>query len=381
VALRSKRPAALAAAALLALALAQPAASSPRLQIGIYDDAQTVFGDPDATFPILQHLNVETLRVNLDWYRVAPFQPTEPANPASLAYDWDVYDRTALYAQQFGIRLVFSIFGTPAWANGGRDATHAPSKMTYLRAFALAAARRYSGSYVREDGVTLPKVDQWMAWNEPNQPTFLKPQWVKGPDGEYVPQAARIYARMCNAVVSGVHAAGREKRIKETVACGVTSPRGNNIGRGARASTSPLVFLRAMKEAGAEFDVYAHHPYAGSRLETPTTPPLARTAVALGNIDSLFAELDRLYGRKIRVWITEYGYQTNPPDPLFGVSWRKQAEYLKEAYAIALKHPRIEMMLWFLLRDDSDVDGWQSGFFTAGGEKKPAYNAFRKLPR
>jgi hypothetical protein len=28
----------------------------------------------------------------------------------------------------------------------------------------------------------------------------------------------------------------------------------------------------------------------------------------------------RLYGNK-RIWITEYGYQTNPPDEFFGVSW------------------------------------------------------------
>jgi hypothetical protein len=38
-------------------------------------------------------------------------------------------------------------------------------------------------------------------------------------------------------------------------------------------------------------------------------------------------------------------------------------------------------MLWFLLRDDSRVaDGWQSGLFTASGVRKPAYDAFRKLP-
>jgi hypothetical protein len=38
------------------------------------------------------------------------------------------------------------------------------------------------------------------------------------------------------------------------------------------------------------------------------------------------------------------------------------------------------MMLWFLLKDESRLGGWQSGFFTAAGKKKPAYDAFRKLP-
>ena len=375
----SKALAALAAGLAFALALASPAASSSKLQVGIYDEAQTLFGNPDTTFPLLQRLGVQTLRVNLYWHRVAPFEPPEPANPASLPYDWDVYDRTTLYAQQYGVRLVFSIFGTPDWANGGTGSNYAPSRMTALRAFALAAARRYSGHYPREDGVVLPKVDQWIAWNEPNQPTFLMPQWVQGPDGKYVPQSARTYAKMCNSIVSGVHAAGREAKVRETVACGVTSPRGNNIGGGSRPSVSPLVFLREMAKAGAKFDVYAHHPYAGSHLETPTTRPPARTTVSLGNIDDLFAELNRLYGRKMRVWITEYGYQTSPPDTLFGVTWKQQAAYLTEAYAIARAHPRIDMMLWFLLRDEPDVAGWQSGLFTAEGKQKPAFAAFQRL--
>ena len=374
-----KALAALAAALALALALVSPAAASSKLQIGIYDEAETLFGDPDVSFPVLQRLGVKALRVNLYWYRVAPFEPPEPANPASIPYDWDLYDRTTLYAQQFGIRLVFSIFGTPDWANLGLGYNYAPNNMTALRAFALAAARRYSGRYRREDGVVLPKVDQWIAWNEPNQPTFLMPQWVQGFDGKYVAQSARTYARMCNAIVSGVHAAGREAKVQETVACGVTSPRGNNVGGGLRPSVSPLVFLRELAKAGAKFDVYAHHPYAGSRLETPTTRPPARTAVSLGNIDALFTELNRLYGRKMRVWITEYGYQTNPPDPLFGVSWRKQALFLTEGFVIARTHPRIDMMLWFLLQDEPDVAGWQSGLFTADGKKKPAFGAFQSL--
>ena len=37
------------------------------------------------------------------------------------------------------------------------------------------------------------------------------------------------------------------------------------------------------------------------------------------------------------------------------------------------------MMLWFLLRDDTNVNGWQSGLITAGGKKKPSYAAFANL--
>ena len=104
------------------------------------------------------------------------------------------------------------------------------------------------------------------------------------------------------------------------------------------------------------------------------------TAVTLANISDLIRTVTQLYGNK-RIWITEYGYQTNPPDTLFGVSWANQALYLKQAFAIAKKNPRIDMMLWFLLRDDPNLDGWQSGLMTISGRKKPAFTAFRQLFR
>ena len=37
------------------------------------------------------------------------------------------------------------------------------------------------------------------------------------------------------------------------------------------------------------------------------------------------------------------------------------------------------MMLWFLLRDEPSLAGWQSGLLTASGKKKPAYAAFMRM--
>ena len=142
--------------------------------------------------------------------------------------------------------------------------------------------------------------------------------------------------------------------------------------------------LRATKKAGLKtFDAWAHHPYYAGPSDQPTTKPVTAkgapaTAVTLGNISDLIREVTRLYGNK-RIWITEYGYQTNPPDRLYGVTYAKQAAYLTQAYAIARKNPRIDMMLWFLLKDDPNVAGWQSGLITARGAKKPAFKAFMKM--
>jgi len=85
-----------------------------------------------------------------------------------------------------------------------------------------------------------------------------------------------------------------------------------------------------------------------------------------------------LYGKKA-IWITEYGYQTNPPDTLFGVSWARQAAYLRQAYEIAHANPRIDLFTWFLLRDSPSPESWQSGLLTADGRRKPAFGVFAGL--
>jgi hypothetical protein len=363
---------------------AQTATPARGLMKGIYDEPEVLYGNPEWTFPMLRTLKADVLRVNLYWggnkIAVADTKPARATDPGDPAYEWEPYDRAVLYATQYRIQVLFSIVGTPKWANGGKSFNYAPKKMRDLRNFAFAAARRYGGSYVRvEDRRLLPRVRFWLAWNEPNNPVFLRPQFRARKIA-----SAKTYASICASVAQGV----RMTLLKgQRVACGATAPRGNNISTGARGSVSPLAFLRALKAARLSrtaFDVYAHHPYYGGPSEEPTKrPPAARgaraTAVTLGNIDDLDRELKRLFGNK-RIWITEYGYQTNPPDKRFGVPWRLQAKYLTQAYAIARKHPRIDMMLWFPLKDEPRLSGWQSGLMTPTSGKKPAFNAFRKVP-
>jgi len=278
------------------------------------------------------------------------------------------------------MHVLFTIYGTPSWANGGRGLNRAPTVGTDLRNFALAAATRYSGAFLDSDCRTIPPVRLWLAWNEPNNPIFLAPQYKKTSKGWSI-QSAVDYAKICNAIYTGIHGT---LVSGERVACGCTAPRGNNNPSSARPSVSPLAFLRAVKQAGlVTFDAWAHHPYYAGPTDQPTTVPVTTkgapaTAVTLGNIGDLIRLVTQLYGNK-RIWITEYGYQTNPPDVLYGVSYAKQAAYLTQAFAIARANPRIDMMLWFLLRDDPNLNGWQSGLLTARGAKKPAFNAFKKM--
>jgi hypothetical protein len=363
---------------------AQPADSSRFMRVGIYDEAQTLYGPVDKTFAMFKQLHVQEVRLNLYWggpYGVAKSRPANATNPADPAYDWDLYDRTVNYAAQNGVHVLFSVYGTPTWANGGKGPNVAPTRGNDLRNFAYAAARRYSGVYPGLDGRILPAVREWVAWNEPNNPLFLTPQYRQTSKG-WVIQSAVDYAKICNAVYTGVHAT---LQGNERVGCGVTSPRGNNSPTGFRPSVSPLAFIRACKKAGlVTFDAWAHHPYYAGPSDTPTTKPVTAsgaqaTAVTLGNLNTLILEVSRLYGGNKRIWITEYGYQTNPPDRTVGVTYAKQAAYLTQAFAIAKKNPRIDMMLWFLLKDEPSLSGWQSGLITASGAKKPSFNAFMKM--
>jgi len=381
-----RRLAAIAATAAFVAALvgASTATASKFIQKGIYDDAQILYGNPDKVFPTLQQMGTQLIRVNLWWggpNGVALRKPANPANPADPAYNWATYDRTVRDAAAFKIATIFTVIGTPDWANGSAGWNVAPTKVSDMQAFVTAAARRYSGTYRLPDGTSPGVVRKWIAWNEPNNPVFLKPQFVLS-GAKWVMQSPKDYAKMCNAVVKAV----KSVNVANKVACGVTAPRGNNQPGTVRSSISPLAFLRAMKLAGANgFDAYAHHPYYGYPTETPNTkPPLGKhglppTAVTLGNFEMLTTELQRLYGN-MRIWVTEYGYQTNPPDRIFGVSQLKQAQYMQQAWNKLAANPKVDMMIWFLLRDEARVRaGWQSGLYTASGGRKIARETFEQL--
>jgi hypothetical protein len=353
------------------------------IEKGIYDDAQILYGNPDSVFRTLRQLGTEVVRVTLWWggpNGVARRRPTHASDPNDSAYNWESYDRAARFAAANGIETIFTILGTPSWANHAHGWNVAPDHLNDLRQFTLAAARRYAGQFLAADGSKLPAVHRWIAWNEPNNPVFLRPQFLRL-QGRWIVQSARDYAGICNTVVAAVKFVQHSSKV----ACGATAPRGNNQPGSDRASVSPLAFLRAMKRFGARgFDAYDHHPYYGANTETPTTRPTTgrhgapATSIVLGNIDLLTQELGRLYGN-VRLWITEYGYQTNPPDSVLGVSWQKQSQYLEKAWTIARANPRVDLFIWFLLKDEQRSDGWQSGLYTSAGHPKPSARTFASL--
>ena len=389
---------ALIAVGVLSVSAATAAPKSSHLLIGINDEANTLYGDPASAFATLKSLKTQVLRVNLYWggtkWAVAnSTRPTDPTDPGDHAYNWALYDRLVKYAQTNNIQVVFSIVFTPGWANGGKARTVVPTNFKDLENFAYAAAERYSGLWIPPawqqnaslgiGNFALPKVSMWTAWNEPNSPVYLTPQYKKV-GRTYRVESAFNYAKICNAIMAGVHSPYLGPLSGEQVACGVTDPKGNNNPKASRQSVDPLTFFNQAHRFGMkDFDVYAHHPYANIGSEAPSYVPKGKekNQIQLGNISKLLSAISKYYGPK-HLWITEYGYQTNPPDKsVFGIPWKTQATYMSQAVAIVRKNPRIDLFLWFQVRDEPSLGGWQSGLATVTGKKKPAWAAFVKLPR
>ena len=269
--------------------------------------------------------------------------------------------------------------------------------------------------------VTLPAVDHWSLWNEGNYPTWLSPQSrrtrLPGYRGGLLPYSPHLYRRLADAAYDGL-AATRHR--SDVILIGETAPRGGQVG--VNATIAPLPFLRELycvderyrRFSGAEArergcpvtaaqrrrfradnpalfrtSGWAHHPY--SLTQPPDWNHPSRNSVPLGSIGRLIRAYDRArlawgdFGQG-DIWITEYGYQTEP-DPYVGIPMVRQALWTTWAEFIAYRNPRIASMAQFLLHDDkpdttfasADVRRWrtwQSGLVTYSGARKPAFDEY-----
>jgi hypothetical protein len=333
----------LAAAAVLA---ASPAAASPAVQFGVQDDAWLLHGPGtlEARVSELERLGVDIVRLTLRWDEIAWRRPANPRDHLDAAYDWGDADRVLRALRRHGIAAVLTLVGTPRWANGGRTFNSAPTDPRSFGNFAYAAANRYSW------------VDAWTIWNEPNQPRWLQPT------------SAEVYvSRLLNPAYAQIHAVVPGARVGG----GMTSPRANS-------GLSPVAWIREMGRQGARLDAYAHHPYPSQpKLESPWKGGCEHcSTLSMAALERLVDEVKGSLGPK-RIWLTEYGYQTDPPDTILGVPLETQARYVTTAARRVYLAPDVDMLIYFLVRDDAEAGGWQSGLVTDDGSKKPSYSAFR----
>ena len=370
------------------------------------------------------------------------FDATDPA--AYPAGNWAHLDRAVRMAREARVGVMIDIaFWAPRWA------TREPAEATGRFAneidageygkFAEAVARRYSGAWIPLfDGATappepepspdrtlleelfkptrpasgsssadappptaepLPAVDVFTIWNEPNHPGFVRPQW-KQVDGRWVPRSAEIYRDMVRAAYPAIKRAvpGSRVLIGGTAAFGSSTPNLSGV--------PPLRFLRALACVDDELrpvstgtcegfqrlpgDGWAHHPY--SLRTTPDVDPRDRDKLPVAATGRLAATLralvaaGRLAPAVADLYMTEYGYETNAPDPRAPFALGEQARLLAWAEFIATSDPAVKMWPQFQLYDRpseaprpglSQFADWQSGLFFADGSPKPSAAVYR----
>ena len=363
--------AALAVSALGAL-LSPPAASSaPRMYVGFHDDVAFRW-NPNRTEVLDQArgANATIVRTLVDWSKTAPTRPTSPTSSFDPAYRFDDIDELVRNAQARGLEVLVTIWGTPKWANGGKTPNVVPTNARDLQNFARAIASRYSGRFQQ-----FPFVGRYSIWNESNLQLFLSPQF----DSKGRSVGPRHYARMYAAAYAGIKAGNPRAKV----AIGSTSSHGRDKRLNGKSDThSPGRFAQLVAAANPrlKFDAWAQHPYPTPQNLKPTQK-VKWPNVTLSSLARFEQSLDTWFKRKgIRIWITEFGYETKPDGEPNGVSRAQQASYASQALALAKKDPRVDMFVWFIFRDD-ETSAWQSGLQTRAGAAKPALARFRAAAR
>jgi hypothetical protein len=390
----------------------------------------------------LKSLGVDRIRVSVFWNLVAPAPKSrrrprfDAGNPAAYpAGGWYPYDRLVTFAAQRGIGVNFDLTDpAPLWATarGAPRPDVAPTwhpAVPEFAAFVKAAGTRYSGSYLAPVPTTsasqprriaaLPRVSYWSIWNEPDQGGWLTPQWVAR-GRKQIEYSPLLYRRLLDAAYASLLATGHGG---DTILIGETAPKGLNV-KGPTRAMKPLRFIRQLYCLGSNYRPlrgaaaaergcpttaaatahfaaahpalfsatgWAHHPY--ELTFAPNVAPRDRefvTIADLGNLTVLLQRVRSAYGHPrpggMPLYLTEFGYQSNPPSPL-GVSLAQQAAYLNESEFIAYTNPNVRTLSQFLLQDSPPAAGgsfvasiggtFQTGLEFRGGRHKPAFDAYR----
>jgi len=416
-------------ALVLGAVLAPAAQASPtQMSIMMDDDLLVYRNDSTAARALTQmkSIGVDTIRVTVLWETVAEFsrftkadmaklkgekntrarqaarrqnRRFKPANPSTYPIrNWDRYDNLVRAATERGIRVYFNITGPgPKWAHPKKPKGSSALQRTFkpnarqFKLFSTAVGRRFDGTFKDENGsrATLPRVSMWSLWNEPNQGGWLSPQWENGR-----PASPALYRKLYQSGYAGLVSTGH-RADNDIILMGETAPLGTDAKTG-KSPMRPKQFIREMfsGELGSGFQAtgYAHHPY------TKNISPVVRDpnpdSLTMANIAELGTLLDEMASRtgkivpNMQLYMTEYGFETNPPDPFSGVPYNTQAQFNTLGEYLAYSNPRIASQAQFLLVDVPPVRGkpktsksywftYQSGLFTSRGQAKPAAYAYQ----
>jgi hypothetical protein len=358
---------------------ARVAAAQPGLLLGVSEDQFKWTKDAGDLRSALDGLGVGAVRITQTWQ----------AGEARLSGgDADTLDR-ALGNIPKDTRIVLSVYGKPA-AAPQTDAERS----------------RYC-DYVRSILTRFPRIQDVVVWNEVNSSMFWAPQY--GSDHRSVAPAA--YERLLATCYGPLHAARPGMNVITSLA-----PRGNDDPRFSHvAKHAPATFVRKL---GAEyrtsgrpvkiFDTFGQNVYPRTTGERPWRFHKQAPDVSQGDYARLIVALHEAFDETgqplpgegdVTVWYLEDGFQTavaaakasaysgkeNDRTVLPAVSTKRdnpkrkaapdQATQLTDAVRLAYCQPGVGAYFNFMLADESNLAGWQSGVLWADGTRKPSFGA------
>ena len=301
------------------------------MELALQDDAALVtesYLGHDKAFPLLQELKVSWLRVNIPWAAVIGSKAANAKKkPSTITYNFTEYDNLINQARQRGILVEACLTGNaPRWATGDKKKP-SPFKPNakLFREYVKAAVTHFG-----------PNILRYSIWNEPNHTGWLAP----------LKSQASLYRSLYSAGYKEI----KKLQPGAQVLIGETAPYASRRG----VATPPLAFLRALTKRGRLLaDGYAHHPYDFNHKPTFKYP--GKDNVTLSGLSKLTKLLSSLAARNrletpdnraLDLYLTEYGFLRSGRQKQ---SESNRAKYLRQAYDIALKNPRVRQMLHFLL--------------------------------
>jgi hypothetical protein len=377
------------------------AAHAGSRQLTIFQDDQLLLRSGDGSrhnlLDEVDAMGVDVIKAGLLWADAAPRGKRKPrgfdGSDPSQYPRWGAYDALVHDAQARGLRVMFALAPPyPGWATkrkGDREGSTTPNAREFGR-FAEAAGQRY------------PSVDLWTIGNEPNHPNFLAPQSKGGR-----PVAPHSYRSMVRSSVAGLHRAGHSG---STILFGELLPIGKSSS-GPKLNLQPIRFLREFFCLDSNWrpfrgraakvrrcnryrkltglDGFAYHPYTrpgGPRIVEPSTNDA--TIRSIGRVTRALdraGRKGRIGGGRLPIWNTEFGFQSNPPDPYLGARLKRIPDFMAESELwLSLRNRRVVSYSQYTmtdtpLRGGGDVFGtWQGGLRYANGRtKRGVYSAFR----
>ena len=317
------------------------------------------------------------------------FHPSDPSEYRNM----QLLDKIVKGAHKRGMDVLLTpTTPAPAWASQCKKAKVVrrrvckPSPSQYA-AFVAALGKRYKS------------VHRWSLMNEPNLSAWLQPQWEKV-GRHFIRRSPTIYRNLLRA---GSAALARSGHGRDQILLGETGPFGRSGGKYSLRSIPPADFYRELfclngkgrKLSGRAAKIrkckgykrlkvtgVAHHAYSRGAGRSPHAHVTGSGNITLRYINRLFKWINRgakrgRIRRGLGVWITEYGFQTRPPDRFAGVSLRKAARWLNESDWIIYNRGRIKSTSQYLLRDERSPAAFQSGLRFRGGKAKSTLAAYR----